>query len=87
MVWLWMQFPLPQFLQKRKTIDYLHKCDLCSGTWIYFILAYFMQMDLLSALGFWYVPVICELVTGGVISFLVHIFVLGWREKFSVIIV
>ncbi len=82
-----MQFALPQFLQKRKTIEYLHECDLCSGVWVYAILAFFMQMDLLSALGFWYVPIICEVVTGAVMSFLVHIFVLGWKARFEVIIV
>ena len=54
---------------------------------MYAILSFFMQMDLLSDLGFWYVPVICEFVTGAVISFLVHIFVLGWKARFEVIIV
>ena len=82
-----MQFALPQFLQKRKTIEYLHECDLCSGVWVYAVLAFFMQMDLLSALEFSYVPALSELVTGGAISFLVHIFVLGWKARFEVIIV
>jgi len=86
-VWLWMQFPLPQFLEKRKTIKYLHECDLCSGVWAYSILAGLMQMDLLEPFGFWYVPLLSELVVGAIVSFLTHIFIIGWRAKFDVVVV
>lgn len=41
-----------------------------------------MGLDLLEVLGFSYVPVISELVTGGMVSFVVHVFILGWKEKF-----
>lgn len=44
-------------------------------------------MDLLEVLGFYYVPVLSELIVGGVISFLVHIFILGWKTKFEVVVV
>jgi hypothetical protein len=36
---------------------------------------------------FFYVPVISEVITGGISSFLVHIFVLGWQSKFEVLII
>jgi len=32
-----------------------------------------------------YVPFVSELFTGGLTAIVVHIFVLGWNEKFSVI--
>lgn len=87
LIYLGMQVPLPDFLKKIKTIEYLHGCDLCLGVWVYGFLAFFMQMDLLSALMFHYVPFVSELVTGGTISFLVHLLTLGWKTKFEVIIV
>lgn len=82
-IFLGMAFPLPQFLQKIKTIEYWHNCDLCFGVWLYGFLAYFMKMDLLSVVGFWHIPFISELVTGGVVSFIVHIWSIGWRDKFA----
>lgn len=82
-----MQFPLPKFLKKIKTIEYLHSCDLCFGTWVYAFLSLFMQTELLSVLGFEYVPVLSEIVTGGVISFIVHLISIGWKAKFEVIVV
>lgn len=85
-IYLWMQFPLPEVLNSKRTIHYLHNCDLCSGVWIYSILAGFMQMDLLEPLNFWYVPVVSEVLVGMVISFLVHIFVIGWKAKFDTVV-
>ncbi|HEY6019421.1 MAG TPA: hypothetical protein VIY48_05805, partial [Candidatus Paceibacterota bacterium] len=78
------QFPLPQFLDKHKSINYLHGCDLCSGVWIYGILSFCMALDLLRVFGFWYVPVVSEAVTGGVVSFIVHLLRLGWDARFHV---
>lgn len=87
LVYLGMQFPLPSFLKKIKSIEYLHGCDLCFGVWVFGFLALFMQMDLLTVLGFQYVPVLSQLVTGGAISFIVHLLSLGWKAKFEVIVV
>lgn len=80
LIYLWQQFPLPEI---NRTIDKLHNCDLCSGVWIYGVLSFCMQLSLLEVLGFQYVPVVSEIVTGGMTSFVVWIFVAGWKEKFS----
>lgn len=82
-IYLWQQFPLPTFLEEKKTIKKLHQCDLCSGVWIFTALAYFMGADLLGALGFHYILLVSEFLTGGVISFLTHIFIIGWQDKFA----
>ncbi len=84
-IYLGMEFPLPDKLEKNKFIGALHSCDLCFGVYVYGILSYLMKMDGLSVLGFWYVPFISELVTGGIMAFLVHIFSLGWKAKFEVV--
>ena len=87
LIYLFMQFPYPKSLEKFSSLKKLHSCDLCCGTWIYGILAGILRMDLLPALGFYYVPVLSELIVGGVISFLVHIFIIGWKAKFEVVVI
>jgi len=82
-----MQFPLPKKLEENKIIRKLHECDFCAGVWAYGILSYFMQLELLELLDFNYVPIISELITGVVISFLVHVFIIGWKAKFDVVVI
>jgi len=82
-IFLWQQFPLPIRLENLQTIYKLHSCDLCSGVWLYGLLSFFMGVSLLTLLGLSYIPVASELITGGVVSFIVHIFSIGWRDKFS----
>lgn len=84
---IWMQFHLPTPIKKIEWFVKLHGCDLCSGVWIYTILSFFMGTDLLSVLVFEYVPIVSEVITGIVISWLVHIFTLGWKAKYEVIVV
>jgi hypothetical protein len=82
-IFLFQRFPLPNVLKKYKTFEYLHSCDLCSGVWIFSVLAWAMQMDLLTVMNFRYVAGISEGVTGGVVSFIVWLLSLGWREAFT----
>ena len=83
MIYLWQLFPLPTKLENNQTIHKLHSCDLCSGVWIYGLLGYFMGMSLLTLFGLSYIPVVSEVITGGVVSFIVHIFSIGWKDRFS----
>jgi hypothetical protein len=82
-IYLGQKFPLPQILEKSKTIKQWHECDLCMGVWVYGLLAFFLKVDILSVLGFIYIPFVSELLTGGAVSFVVHIFSIGWRDKFA----
>lgn len=84
LIYLWQEFPLPEFLQKYKSIEKLHSCDLCSGVWVYGALSFVMTLDLLRVLGFWYVPLVSELITGASASFLTHLLRLGWNARFHV---
>lgn len=34
-----------------------------------------------------YIPFISELATGGIVSFAIHLFELGWKSKFEVIVI
>lgn len=67
---------LPQWLEK------LHRCDLCSGVWIYAVLAIALGLDLFG-LG----NIITQAASGAITSYLVHVFMIGVREKFSPTIV
>ena len=86
-LFLWQEFPLPQPIEKFRTLKKLHECDLCAGFWVYGILAFFMGMSLLEVFDFKYILVVSEVITGGVISFIVHIFSIGWKEKFNNVVV
>lgn len=79
-IYLWQKFPIPR---KWKFFSDLHECDLCSGVWIYFLAALIFRMDLLNLFGLPYFPILNEGVSGGIISFIVHIFSIGWKTKFS----
>jgi hypothetical protein len=82
-----MEFPLPQRVDSIKFIHDLKQCDLCSGVWGYTILAWIMKVDVLQMLGFEHIVLIGGLVTGGAISFLVHLLVIGFREKFLTVVI
>lgn len=80
LIYLWMIFPLPPM---GKIIDKLHMCDLCSGVHIYALLSFILGIYLFP----FYVPIVSEYITGGVVSFIVHIFSIGWEEKFSTTVI
>ena len=64
-------------------IGRLLTCQLCSGFWAYSLLSLLLGEYLF--LDFFYVPVLSEVATGGIVSLLVHFIVLGWKSQFEVI--
>jgi hypothetical protein len=82
-IFLGQKFPLPSFLERNKKIKEWHECSLCFGVWVYATFSYILQVNILQVLGFTYIPVVSEFVTGGVVSFLVFIFSVGWKDYFS----
>jgi hypothetical protein len=79
-----MHFP-PFSESKFIFIKRLWNCDLCSGVWVYFIVALLLGVDefIVGTKSGIYV-IDCFLV-GGISSFLVHIFSFGWQNKFFII--
>jgi len=86
-IYVWMQFHLPKFVKKYDWLVQLHECDLCSGVWIFSLLSFFTEIDLLEVTGFGYIPIVGAIVTGILTSWLVHIFTLGWKAKYEIIII
>lgn len=66
-----------------KFIRNLLSCGLCWGFWVYTALSFFLGVQLFRE--YYYVPILSELITGGISSLLVHLISIGWREQFSVI--
>jgi len=80
------KFPLPRFLNKYNFIKELHECLLCLGVYVYTFLTAIFRADLLSAafpeLGIGYVPVVSEIITGAVVSWILYVFEIGYRERY-----
>lgn len=68
-------------------LEELFSCDLCLGVWVYSFLSFLLEHTLLEEFGFPYVLIVDEIITGMVVSFLVHIFSLGWNSKFQNIVI
>lgn len=82
-IFLGQKFPLPDFLERNKKIKQWHECPLCFGVWVYAAFSWIMQVDVLQVLGISYIPLVSEFVTGGIVSFIVFIFSIGWQNYFA----
>jgi hypothetical protein len=84
-IYLFQEFPLPLKIEKIPFFSKLHRCDLCAGVYIYSLLAYAMQIDILTEVV--YIPIVGYVLTGMITSFMVHLLRLGWHSKYDVVIV
>ena len=85
LIYLGMRFP---YLANSKFefVRRLFECDLCVGCWAYFLLASFLKVRLFDDV-YVYVPLLSEIITGCATSFAMHLLSIGWREKFSTVII
>jgi hypothetical protein len=82
LIFFWMKFPLSQHLENTRFIGGLHECGLCSGFWVFTALSVLLRIDLLTLwFGFFYIPVVSEVITGAVTSYIVHLISLGFAEQ------
>jgi len=86
-IFLWMEFPLPYWIDRVKFIHDAHNCDLCSGVYLYSLLCIIYNVDVLQMLGLPGIPIIGWLVTGGVLSFIVHLISVGFYSKFMSVVI
>lgn len=79
---LWQAFHLPKWLTKFEFLTKLHECGLCSGVWIFTLLAFLMNIDIVNS---WFeldVFIVGKILTGMLTSWLVHIFSVGFKEMY-----
>jgi hypothetical protein len=79
----WFAFPFPPFIKTPWWLEKLHTCDWCAGVWIYSILALVVQADIFSPYFIGATTIVGQIVTGIVTSYLVHVFVIGVKEKYA----
>src|SRR5688572_28987765 len=83
-VYLGMKFP-PLANSRFSFVKQLWNCSLCAGVWTWTFLSIMMGESLFREI--FYFPLVSELATGGLVGFLMHIFILGWKSKFEVIVI
>lgn len=62
---------------KNEFFHELFNCDLCLGFWTYFVLLGVTN----SHITLFYVPLISEVISAGIVTTLVHLVCLGWKLK------
>lgn len=82
-----MLLHFPKALNKFEWLVKLHGCDFCSGVYAFTILSFFLNVDLLEVTGFGKIPLVGVIVTGIIVSWAVHIFSLGWKAKYEIVVV
>lgn len=60
----------------------LFECGFCLGFWCYFCLLCFFRMELTSAI-IGYVPLVSEVISAMVVSFVTTVFSDGWTLRFG----
>ena len=85
-VYLWMSFPLPLWVDMSR-FGKLHTCSLCSSVWIFSIIFILFRVDLLFLFGLPVYPTVGEIISGGVIAYLVNLLEIGFFEKFLNIVI
>jgi hypothetical protein len=63
----------------------LHHCTECSGVWIYSALFVIFRVDILNMAGLPHVVVVNSIIGGAIISFLMNLLEIGFRERFMTI--
>ena len=82
LIYLIQKFPATTWLSKKwKFLEDLFSCDLCLGVWVYsiinmlsFKITYYNENES-TLLG--------EFITGAVTSFVMHLASIGWKDKFT----
>jgi hypothetical protein len=87
LIYLWMEFPLPQWVERIEFIRGLHECSLCSGTWGYTILFLIYDVDILQMLGGNHIDYIGGFIGGAVISFIIFLITQGYRAVFETVVI
>jgi hypothetical protein len=67
-----------------KFLNDLIECPFCLGVWCYFFLSAVVGVTLFEDI--FYVPLLSEIIFGVVMSFVVHLISIGFKERFLTII-
>jgi hypothetical protein len=71
--------------QEGEFLQEMFSCDLCLGVWIYTLLAILFDMNLFGIIMIAKMDIIGWFLTGAATSFIMHVFLLGWKIKFGIV--
>jgi len=72
-----------QKIVKWEFLQEMFSCDLCLGFWVYTFLCFVFGMNFYT----FYAPIVSEVLSGASASFIMHILSIGWKTKFSTIVI
>lgn len=84
LIYLAQKAPYKNWFKDNQFFKELFDCQLCLGVWIYALLSAVFRKFLFCDI-FSYIPVLSELVTGSVLSFIMFLVSSGWDARFRVI--
>jgi hypothetical protein len=85
LLFLFMKAPYSKWVMKiHPFFEDLLSCTLCSGFWVYFIMSFFIDGNMINFTQF---PIIREITIGAITTFFVWLVEAGWNEKFQNLII
>lgn len=73
-----------KFFQSGRKLHELLFCDLCLGFWVYLGLSFIFGFNVYGDYWF-YVPVVTEVLSACVFSFVGYVFFAGWKTLFTIV--
>ena len=86
LIFLLQRFPknklpiISPLFREGKLLADLFDCDLCVGFWVYTGLEFLFNVNVIAEIG--YIPILSELITGAVATFVMHLLSAGWDAKY-----
>jgi hypothetical protein len=85
-VFPFQKLPLIGSLWKEdRFLGHLFDCDLCLGFWIYTGINFWFQINFLQEI--FYVTIVSEAISGAIVSWIMHLISIGFREKYFTIVI
>ncbi len=91
-IFLLQKFPtshLPligRLFEEEKFLGNLFSCDLCLGFWVFSGLSFITNVNVTGEL-FVYIPILSEIITGAIVSFIMHLISAGWEARYKNIVI
>jgi hypothetical protein len=89
MIFIIQKFPfqklIPRLFDEGKFLEELFSCDLCLGCYVFWFLAWILEIDFVYQLfGLQNATLLNYMFTGIIASFITHVFRIGWTTKFGI---
>lgn len=84
-IYLIQKAPYKDFLPKTDFLTQLFSCDLCLGWWVYLALAFILNQHWFEQ-NIGYLPIVSEIITCSVATFVMWLLRQGWDNQFREIV-